>query len=454
MCPYCEKRVYPTEKALDSKETVYHKLCLRCEVCKKSLAGKEPVDDDNQKHILPAQYRVKIEDTTTHLFCNNHGEIITSEVKHAETAEEKEKLKIAEMATMTRKTLLEKKKDAAAKMELSMGEVPTDFEEGKRLPVRTFVKKSLERLILTVANTTEKPKPLTFMLVLDEQTKVDGLLAKKFDAVRVLYHPDTEARVAAMRAMTQFNVDSPLFLFEIRDGSKYSATHPDGEEYKPKMNVKKAGLNYIKSRAAFMELTHDGRLKYGAHAGKLGREVVLGENFKFEVTGDFDTVLDIKDESDKVVLSITFDHVDFTNDWKEAMEDVVKPDPDFGQYQKVSGYMFALDRGVLQTIEIILAVDMKEKKLGCVGSNIRCSCWPPVSPEEVLALDPLKNLKENLTMKRRIEEVGVEKATKMKVKEDKVKAREDQKKKKERAKKDKSKAKLQKQAAKAKKKNS
>ena len=409
------------------------------------------MDDDSQKHILPAQYRVTLKEDSTHLYCNAHGEITASEVKHADTAEEKAKLKMAEMATLTRKTLLEKKKDAAHQMELSMGEVPTDFDDGKRLPVRTLVKRALDRLILTVANTTEKPKPLTFMLVLEEQTKLDGLLAKKFDAVRLLYHPDEEARVAAMRPLTQFDEANPMFLFSIRDGSKYTSTHPDGEEYIPQINVKKEGVNFIKNRAAYMQLTYDGRLKYGAHKGKLGKEVVLGEKFTFEATGEFDTLLNIKDETGKVQLSIKFDHMDFTHDWKDAMEEVVKPDPEFGKYQKLSGYMYAAERGVMQTLEIVLAIDVKEKKLGCIGANFRCACWPPVSTEEVLALDPLKNLKDNLTMKRRIEEVGVEKATKMKEKEDKAKAKDDQKKKKQQAKLDKSKAKLQKKAAKAKK---
>lgn len=112
-CPVCEKRVYPTEKALDSKESVYHKLCLRCEVCKQSLVGKEPIMDDKQWKLLPAQYRIKVEDDKTHLFCNTHGEIKAAQVAKVQTQEEKQAAKAKEMATMKRATFLEKKKVTA-----------------------------------------------------------------------------------------------------------------------------------------------------------------------------------------------------------------------------------------------------------------------------------------------------------------------------------------------------
>lgn len=47
-CSTCKKTVYAAEKTLGPKNKIYHKLCLRCLSCNKSLQAGTFVDHDNE----------------------------------------------------------------------------------------------------------------------------------------------------------------------------------------------------------------------------------------------------------------------------------------------------------------------------------------------------------------------------------------------------------------------
>ena len=344
-CGSCGKSVYKMEEALDSVNTVFHKDCLRCAVCKTGLTGRQRIKEESRVGMGPitkGQYLVAKSGSELgkegDFLCEKHcikatGEVVKAQAIDAPARNDNELHRVASMRK-------EANEEARQSMQLRVGDslptcarcglpidkgqnaitsgiqkfheaCPSQEEAAKAIRnVRFFIKKIPDRLITTFTCDKATHNPHTFMWDLNKDSLHDALRKKATEDCAVRYGPDAQARVK---------------------GKLVPPSSPDAREFDV---VVKSGVNETMAFA-----------------------------FADPKNGD-KPVAPKLDEASKE-LTIT---------------------------------KFFLTNGVLQTLEVRLKYDEAAKHIEPISVDIKLEmCLPPEAAAEVEKdMDPLRHLKERL----------------------------------------------------------